>query len=471
MNISKRLYLSFTAVIVISVIIGIMGIVGMQSLYQAGLTMYDEQVVGLEKLGEAVKHFTLTGMDINYVAIKSLYDDQKGALDARSAFEANAEAFAQMLRESVTLDELNVLYQPIADRFNQDYLPNSRRIMELSISDIPDHIRKLEINVLLAANIEITEHLSAALDNMMTAHSSLGKFLSQNNNRLKNILIGLQFIFLAAAIIISVILSHRITRSIVGVVENIHEEAQKVHNGAQQISGSSTELSDVAAQQHNAVENLISNMSVINDQTEKNTANAKLANDLSKKSKEHALKGNESMEDMIKSIDGIKVSSDNIANIIKVIENIASQTNILALNASVESVRAGEAGRSFSIVAEEVRNLATKSHDAAQQTADLIKESIMRVDEGTRMARSTVDAFDTIVSDITEMSEFISEIDNSSMTQASLIFAVNSSIEEISKSVDVNKSASQEAAGAAQEMLAQADALNNTIAVLDASPA
>ena len=471
MNISKKLYLSFAVVIIISIIVGIMSIVGMQSLYQNGLSMYEEQVVGVEKLSEAVKNFTRAEMDVNNTVLKSLYDDQKGALDNQKEFEENAAVFEKMLSESITVDELNILYQPIIMRFKNDYLPNSRRIMALSIADIPDHIRKLEINVLLAANIEITGHLNAALDNMTMAHLSLGEYLSHNNSRFKNILIGLQFSFLAAAIIASIILSRRIVKSIVGVVENIHEEAQQVHNGAKQISSNSTELSDVAVQQHGVVETLVSNMTAINEQTEKNNANAKLANDLSRKSKEHAIKGNEKIEDMIKSIDGIKVSSDSISNVIKVIENIASQTNILALNASVESARAGDAGKSFNIVAEEVRNLAIQSHNAAQETADLIKESILRVDEGTKIARSTVEAFNTIVSDITEMSEFINEIDNSSMTQTNLISSVNNSIEQISKSVDTNKAASQEAAAAAQEMLAQADALNNTVSVLEVKAA
>ena len=467
MNISKKLYLSFAVVIIISIIVGIMGIVGMQSLYQTGLSMYEEQVVGLEKLIEAVKNFKLAEMDVTNAVLKSYYDDHKGALDAQKKFGENAAVFEKMLSESITVDELNILYQPVITRFKNDYLPNSRRIMELSIADIPDHTRKLEINVLLAENIEIAGHLNAALDNMMMAHISLGEYLSHNNNRVKNILIGLQFSLLAAAIIASVILSRRIVKNIVGVVENIHEEAQQVHNGAKQISGNSTELSDVAVQQHSVVETLINNMSVINERTEKNTVNAKLVNELSKKSKEHAIKGNEKIEDMIKSIDGIKVSSDNISNVIKVIENIASQTNILALNASVESARAGDAGKSFSIVAEEVRNLAIRSQGAAQETAHLIRESILRVDEGTKIARSAVEAFDTILSDITEMSEFINEIDSSSLEQTNLISAVNNSIEQISKSVDINKSASQEAAAAAQEMLDQADALNNTVSVLE----
>ena len=557
MKIAIKLFLGFAVIIVLAVVVGFMGIVGMQSLHQAGVSMYEEQVVGLEKLNEAIEVFTHLRMNVYSVAVKSLYDDQKGALDEKDQFEINAAEFSRLLVELVTIEELRVLSRPIEDLFRSDYLPTSRRILEMCISDIPDHARKLDVNAMLAANAETREHLFRMLDSMTVAYASLAEHSNNNNEQLKDSYTRMQYLFLVAAVIMGVALSAVITRSIVSpinrivdtaheisrgnlgvsmkgrytgefkrihsaltetvtvlntyvaeisrilslmaksnlnheitgeyagdfkpikdainlivdefnlVVTSIRDASQQVHDGAQHITNSSSELSGTTSRQSDSVETLLDTMSVINQQTEQNTTNARKASELTAKSKQNAIHGNAEMESMMRAINDIKVSSGNITKVTKVIEDIAFQTNILALNASVEAARAGVHGKGFSVVAEEVRNLATKSHEAARETTSLIEESSLRVDEGERIANSTADALRTIVSDISGMSELIGEIDRSSMQQSSLITSVNESIGQISEAVDKNLNASGESAEVAGNLLDQVDTLYNMVSVFE----
>ena len=557
MKIAVKLFLGFAVVIFLAVAVGVMGIVGIQGLHQAGASMYEEQVVGLEKLSETIGVFTQMRMNVHNVTIKSLYDDRKGAIDEKNQFMENAAVFDQLLADLVTNDALRVMCQPIEELFRTTYLPTSQRILDMCIEDIPDHARKLEVNVLLAANAETTEHLSKLFDSMTAAYASLADHSNANNGELTDFSFRLQMVFLLAAVVVGIILSVGITRSIVSpinrivdaahelsrgnlnvsmqggyagefrrihdaltetvtvldsyvaeisrilsfmansnldqeitreylgdfrpikdainliidefntVVAGIRSASQQVRSGAQQITDSGGAMSMAAARQSDTVEQLVSTMSTINEQAQKNTTNARLANELTTKSKDSAIKGNDEMELMIEAIDGIKVSADNISKVTKVVEDIAFQTNILALNASVEAARAGVHGQGFSVVAEEVRMLANKSQEAARETTNLIGESSLRVDEGIRIAHSTASTLKTIVADITGMAELIGEIDDYSTQQSNLIFAANESIDQIADSVDMNLRMSDESSHAAGSLLGQVDMLNEMVSVFE----
>ncbi|MEE0458494.1 MAG: methyl-accepting chemotaxis protein, partial [Anaerovibrio sp.] len=173
------------------------------------------------------------------------------------------------------------------------------------------------------------------------------------------------------------------------VLLEINQGADQVAAGARNVSDASVALSQGASQQAASVEQLSASIAEIASQTASNAQNAEKANDLTVGTKEKAQLGNEDMQEMLSAMEEINASSANISKIIKVIDEIAFQTNILALNAAVEAARAGQHGKGFAVVAEEVRNLAARSAKAAKETTDMIEGSMEKVETGREIAHKT----------------------------------------------------------------------------------
>lgn len=246
-------------------------------------------------------------------------------------------------------------------------------------------------------------------------------------------------------------------------LSQINQSADQVSAGSEQVSSGSQALAQGATEQASSVEELAATINEISEQIKENAQSARQGSELAEAAGNKMEEGNRQMQGLIEAMADISGKSGQIGKIIKTIEDIAFQTNILALNASVEAARAGDAGRGFAVVANEVRRLAAKTAEASKMTAELALKNNESVEEGMAVADETGKSLIKVVDGAQEVSGVVDKISEASTQQAEAITQIRSSIELISEIVQGNSATSEESAAASEELSAQAQLLKNLV--------
>lgn len=240
------------------------------------------------------------------------------------------------------------------------------------------------------------------------------------------------------------------------IIGSVVKASDQVEVGALQVSDSSMSLSQGTSEQASAIEELSTSLQQISTKVKENNESARHASDLVTKAKKEADNGNIYMGDLVEAMKSIDESSKNISKVIKVIDDIAFQTNILALNAAVEAARAGQYGRGFAVVADEVRNLAAKSAAAVDETTVMIETSLSKIKVGTNKAELTAKAFNEILDSVNELNGYGGKVLKSSNEQAIAIEQINQGIIQIADVVQSTSATAEETAAASEELSSQA---------------
>jgi len=275
---------------------------------------------------------------------------------------------------------------------------------------------------------------------------------------------------LGVALLLGTGVAYFIIRGTNKVLSNIanalNDGSNQVASAAAQVSSSSQSLAEGASEQAASLEESSSSLEEMASMTKRNGENAQKANDLAKQARSAADKGATDMQAMSAAMDAIKTSSDDIAKIIKTIDEIAFQTNILALNAAVEAARAGEAGMGFAVVADEVRNLAQRSAQAAKETAGKIEGAITKTAQGVDINNKVAQALNEIVIKARQVDELVAEVTSASKEQTQGITQINTAVGQMDKVTQSNAANAEEGAAAAEELNAQAETMKQSVAEL-----
>lgn len=248
-------------------------------------------------------------------------------------------------------------------------------------------------------------------------------------------------------------------------VSNVRDSSGSIHIGAREIASGNADLSSRTEQQAASLQETAASMEQITATVKQNADNARQASQLANEASTTASSGGEVVDQVITTMHGISASSQKVTDIISVIDSIAFQTNILALNASVEAARAGEQGRGFAVVASEVRNLASRSADAAKEIKTLIETSSTQVKEGSVLVENAGATMREVVTSVRRVNDIMDEISAASQEQSSGIEQVNQAVAQMDEVTQQNAALVQEASAAASSLEEQAARLESVVAV------
>ncbi len=244
----------------------------------------------------------------------------------------------------------------------------------------------------------------------------------------------------------------------------VNSSVEQVSSGSTQVSSASQSLSQGASEQASSLEEITSSLTEINSQAKQNADNATEANAISKQSMDNAENGNKQMKELVDAMSSINKSAEDIKKIVKVIDDIAFQINLLALNANVEAARAGKYGKGFAVVAEEVRNLAGRSAKSVQETNDMVEEALQNTEAGNKLVEATAAQLGEIVSGASKVTGLVEEIAEASKEQAQGLDQINVGLGQVDQVTQSNTSSAEECASASEELASQAQQLKAMVA-------
>ena len=461
-TIGRRLVAGFSIVIAVTATLGALAYERMQRIDEATGNVSDRAVPGIVLLSQVE---SLVKENFINTTQHHLADD----LQKRLAIEKEMDA------KSATLTGLYAQYEALlvtdAEKATYELIKKRRppyREKRVTILALSRDGRLAEAKTALETELyPVYQAYVTALRVAVDESRELARVSSANSDasvRHTRLVIA---IGVSTALISGLLIAWLITRATNRVLNNVTAE---LSTGSEQVSAAATEISTAsqtlaqnASELAASLEETSASLEEISSMTKRNAESAASAKTSANQTRTAADTGAEKMQAMTTAMDAIKVSSDNIAKIIKTIDEIAFQTNLLALNAAVEAARAGEAGAGFAVVADEVRALAQRSATAARETAEKIQDSIARSEHGVAISREVDENLRQILASARQVDDLIGEIATASHEQSHGITQVLTAITHMDSATQTTAATAEESAAAAQELNAQALSLDHVV--------
>ena len=553
MKVSLKLIISFMIIAALAIVVGVIGLVGMNSINMAVDDLYDHNVVSISAMGDI--RSTLIDQRVtlrNYLLERNHPDKMSDNLKTMQALEKQIEEMFVKYENTITdmsiedeyfnskklyqndyatikMDVYNASLKSLEEGYEVLYAPNNTIVINKMVVGFENIMRQnddwaqktvlsnfdlfmkmLVIEIVILAvtfvfalvwafyisgliskplsvissfmkkasdtgDIVLTREVSQNIAKYSQARDEIGQTIASSASFIEHVnIISNELKTISNGDLSSDIelLSENDTMgiSLKNMVENLNEmfgeiqsSTNQVSTGAKQVADGAQTLAQGSTEQAASIQELSSSVSEISESTKTNAHTADKAAKLSNDIKHNAEKGSRQMDEMITAVKDINDASQSISKIIKTIDDIAFQTNILALNAAVEAARAGQHGKGFAVVAEEVRNLASKSAEAAKDTGDMIQNSMEKAELGSRMAGETAASLKDIVNGINESGQLIGEIAKASEEQSSGISQINVGVDQVAQVVQQNSATAEESAAASEEMSSQSETLQQLI--------
>jgi len=463
MRLSAKLIGGFIAVALIALIIGLIGITQIKKIESADTAMYKENVVALDILSKETAVFLNMRTVLIYSMVQKLILEKDISAVPATVKEMNNQlkSLSDAFEKTITTDDGRKLFENTKQGLAPYAAASDKLLVALNTGDKEGASSAQKDCAVLGKQI------TAGFEALIKMNSDLARQRSENNATTANRAIWLALIItvvgMGLAIGLGIILSLSITRPINQVVAGLSDGAEQVSAASSQVASSSQLLAEGSSEQAASLEETSSSLEEMSSMTKQNADNANQARALMAEVGKYQSHTNEELGHLVEAISEVVKSSEETNKIIKTIDEIAFQTNLLALNAAVEAARAGEAGAGFAVVAEEVRNLAMRSADAAKNTSSLIENTIKAIQKGNESTHQTQDAFKEQMSVAKKIGELVNEIAAASSEQAHGISQVNIAVAEMDKVTQQTAANAEESASASEELNAQAEQMKGFV--------
>ena len=467
-GIGFRIILMAVVLSAVSAVIGCIGLYATRTVSALVKNMYQQSVLRIQYLGEIRDDVDVARCIL--LDAKTPGRTKEQAETARKEFKEGYAAFTGAIEKfeatNITSADEKELLQ-IIKTSGTEYAEKGEMMFDYVLKNDFTGADKYLTNTVIPIR---SQELTPAVEKLISLQVSESEASHNSSERMSFaavlIIIIAIFIGLGVSLVLGITITRSITKPVSKIVSDLSESSSQINISSSQLSTASQEIANGAQEQASSIEETTSSMEELSSMVKQNLGSTRQASLLSEKATEASQNGYDKMTDMLMAMNNISKSTEDIKNVIDVIDDIAFQTNMLALNAAVEAARAGEAGMGFAVVADEVKNLANRSSESAKETAAMIKDTLKNVESGMSISKELSEIFKDILDNSKKVLEMNKEVETASGQQDEGIGQVNKAMIQFDTVVQTNASSAEETASAAEELLSQVTGLNDIVDTL-----